>query len=116
MALTPQEANEREEFFVAESRRRSQVWVLRLDGGFANWREDGSTTVPVWACRTKAGVCATGDFQAYEPEALSLTEFEDVLRLLADRDIWVAVHPDGDLAGNRLPASRLAAILCDDGA
>lgn len=115
MTLTPQSGHEREEYFLAESRRCLQVWVLRLGGGLANWTEDGSTVVPVWASHAEAAACAVGPLRGYEPEAWSLHRFrEQVLRMLAEREVWVAVHPDPTLAGNRMPASRLAMALREE--
>ena len=47
MALTPQEANAREELFFSECRNHGEVWVLRhVSGGLANLVENGAIVVP----------------------------------------------------------------------
>ena len=116
MPLTPDEGNKREQLFLSEVRRQKQVWVLQRDGGFANWTEDDSTVVPVWAQESEAQRCAARSFPTYHVHAIALKEFmEDLLPRFAERQIWLAVNPTANLAGNQLPADRLAAALGQNG-
>jgi len=118
MALTPQEANAREDLFLSECRNHGEVWVLRhVTGGLANWVENDAIVVPVWANRAGAEHCAVGDLGVYEAVAIKLASFiADVLPLLAQRECWIALHPDIETAGNQRPAAELAALIRAEGA
>lgn len=117
MTLTPQEADDRERTLLASARADGQVWALQRDGGFANFTDEDSSVIPVWANEAEAQACSDASFPGYQPCALTLTEFiEDLLPQLAERKAWVAIHPTPDLDGNQLPAHRLMLVLCQDGA
>jgi Protein of unknown function (DUF2750) len=117
MPLTPHEANDRERILLASAQAEGQVWALRRDGGYANFTDEGSTVIPIWANEGEAKVCSEASFPGYQPCAIALTELmEEVLPQLVQRGAWVVIHPTADLCGNQVPAHQLMVILGQEGA
>lgn len=116
MPDTPMAANTREERFFAEVGRSATIWVLQNGDGWLNWSEEGVLCIPLWSQSDDAKGCAAAPAD-YQPAGVGVADFvQHYLPQLASRGAWFAINPTPDLAGNQLPADRLAAALRDAGA
>ncbi len=112
MSLTPTQANDLEEAFISSVRSNELIWLLMLEGGFANWREEDDVIVPLWHSEAEASACAINNFPGYEPVSFTLAEFlQELAPQLSEQSIWVAVQPTENLAGNQMPVELLAGRL-----
>lgn len=115
MSISPQDAERRRERFVAHVRAAQSVWVLMLDGGIANFDDEGVVVVPVWSTGEEARAGAAARFPRYLARELSAVAFLDLLESLSARGAWVAVEPTADLAGESFPAGRFSELVRGDG-
>lgn len=56
-----------------------EVWGLYQDGWALAAADDGTTVFPLWPAKEYAQVCAEKEWKGYEPRAISLSDFMDVL-------------------------------------
>lgn len=56
-----------------------EVWGLYQDGWALAAADDVSTVFPLWPAKEYAQVCAANEWSGYEPRAISLREFTEVL-------------------------------------
>lgn len=56
-----------------------EVWGLYQDGWALAAADDGTTVFPLWPAKEYAQVCAASEWSGYEPRAISLREFTEVL-------------------------------------
>jgi hypothetical protein len=117
MDVSPVEANQRQERFLARLRSYGTLWVLMLDGGLANWVEDDEVVIPLWDSEPDALASAAKTFSGYQAQSVELDEFlTGWLPTLIERGTWLAIQPVASTAGNQIPARLLASLLEGDGA
>lgn len=73
---------QRYEHFVKQVADRQQVWGLYSDGWALAAGPDGTRVFLFWPAEEYAKACATEHWAGYEPEALDLDEFLDLLTSL----------------------------------
>ncbi|MDW9517279.1 DUF2750 domain-containing protein [Sinorhizobium meliloti] len=56
-----------------------EVWGLYRDGWALAVSDDGITVFPLWPAKEYAQLCALNEWKGFEPRAISLTDFTDVL-------------------------------------
>lgn len=56
-----------------------EVWGLYQDGWALAAAEDGTTVFPLWPAKEYAQICAANEWSGYEPRAISLRDFTEVL-------------------------------------
>ena len=87
---------QRFENFFKQVKTNHRVWLLQAkDGLFAMLEDnDQNSYIPVWPTEADAIQNRNEDWTAYQPEAMSLTEFSVWLEELRTDDILIGVHPD----------------------
>jgi Protein of unknown function (DUF2750) len=83
-----------------------EAWGLKDSAGWIVARETGA--LPLWPHATFAAACARGAWEGAVPEAVPLGELlEDLLPLLAEDGLAVAVFPAPEEAGIVMPPGEV---------
>lgn len=56
-----------------------EVWGLYQDGWALAAADDGTTVFPLWPAKEYAQLCALNEWKGFEPRAISLIDFTEVL-------------------------------------
>ena len=112
---TPKEADTRNIEFVVTVVKNKLVWVIKNDGGWANWRSDefrDSLIAPFWSDYESAARCAQTVFEGYKPESITLDSFlEDWLPELEQQGFWIGTNLTGEMTGIDVSPSDSSKVL-----
>jgi hypothetical protein len=112
MSDTPIEANNRQRNFFNKLREGGSVWTLQSDGGYANFQEEESTVIPVWVDEEDARNCTQEHFKDYQPQSIPVDVFwEEIVPLLIQNEVWMAINPTSDLCGNQVSAAEFEELF-----
>lgn len=93
-AMLSQPGPSRYEHFIKRAADFEQVWGLYKDGWAMASTNDGQQVFPVWPSKEFAALCATGDWAACEPKAISVYELiEDVVPTLEEEKTAIGIFP-----------------------
>ncbi|MFK0276096.1 DUF2750 domain-containing protein [Ensifer sp. NPDC090286] len=67
------------EHFVKVIADWEEVWGLYQDGWALAEADDGTTVFPLWPAKEYARVCTLNEWSGFEPRAISLGDFTEVL-------------------------------------
>lgn len=67
------------EHFVKVIADWQEVWGLYQDGWALAEADDGTTVFPLWPAKEYAQVCTLNEWRGFEPRAISLGDFTEVL-------------------------------------
>ncbi|MFW6218929.1 MAG: DUF2750 domain-containing protein [Bacteroidota bacterium] len=75
------------------------LWLLQANEGMFAIMEDDSEKqyIPVWSSEKKAREFATGDWEQYNPEGMSIKEFINWLDELEDDQFMIGAFPDENM-------------------
>jgi hypothetical protein len=87
---------ERYDYFIEQALEHQEVWLLQAqDGLYAMFEDDEAKQyIPVWPANEFSSFYATGDWEGYQSERMSLREFIDWMQELRDDQIFIGVFPD----------------------
>jgi hypothetical protein len=89
---------ERYAYLLSTVVKQQEIWLLKARDGFYAMFEDGAkqSYLPVWPDKEYAQGYATGDWEEYEPEAMSLKEFLEWLPELKEDEIKIGAFPNSN--------------------
>ncbi|WDZ75847.1 DUF2750 domain-containing protein [Ensifer adhaerens] len=70
---------ERLDHFIKVIADWQEVWGLYQDGWALTAADDGTTVFPLWPAKEYAQLCALSEWKGFEPRAISLIDFTEVL-------------------------------------
>ena len=95
-------------YFLTRAAESEEIWGLSSEAGWVMKELDQHTILSVWPYQVFADACATGDWQAYSPNAISLEHFVyNTLQLMIEQGIQVEIMPTPTKAGKVLNAEEL---------
>jgi hypothetical protein len=77
---------ERFEHFIKVIADWQEVWGLYRDGWALAAANDGTTVFPLWPAKEYAELCATNEWDGYEPRSIRLRDFTEELLPKLKRD------------------------------
>lgn len=88
--------NERYEYLLKQVASNREIWLLQdLDGSFAMFEDAKEQSyIPVWPDKEFAQAYASGDWNGYEPEKMSLSEFLSWTDELKEDMILIGAFPN----------------------
>lgn len=82
------------------------MWSLENAVGLAVWASEGTKIVPLWSAEESARMAGEVNYPGYRPVELSLSDLcEWLLPNLVEKDHWVGVNLDTQMAGIDFPAN-----------
>ncbi|MDX1053375.1 DUF2750 domain-containing protein [Sinorhizobium medicae] len=89
-----------------------EVWGLYQDGWALAAADDGTTVFPLWPAKEYAQLCALNEWKGFEPRAISLIDFTEVLLpKLKLEDVLPGVFFTPTSKGVTPPVDELVAAL-----
>ena len=96
---------ERLNYFLTRAMEAEEIWVLMNES-------DDTEILPVWPYNVLAQACAQGDWEANNPDSVSLEHFVyNLLPQLSERDIHIEIMPSSTQKGLVFEAKALFEIL-----
>ncbi|MBD1584193.1 DUF2750 domain-containing protein [Pseudoalteromonas sp. S16_S37] len=93
-ALLSNDNAQRYKYLLKEVTKSEQIWILTDEHGCVMLNTDNEDCVPIWPNREFAQLWATDDWQACEPQAISLKKWHAKWTDgLADDELAIAVFP-----------------------
>jgi len=103
-AIRKMPADQRLNFFFNQVRERQQIWILTDEHGAVMLTTEDEDCIPVWPNQALAQSWATGDWQGFEPKAISLADW---------RKKWTTGLEDDEIAIAVLPMSEDDGLILD---
>jgi hypothetical protein len=103
---------ERLNYFLTRAMEAEEIWVLGNEYGWVMNESDDTEILPVWPYNVLAQACAQGDWEANNPDSVSLEHFVyNLLPQLSERDIHIEIMPSSTQKGLVFEAKALFEIL-----
>lgn len=111
-AVLKLDAAQRYSYFIKRVADWEAAWGLWDDGWALVGDDDGRTGFPLWPAREYAEGCAAGEWAAYRPEQIALTDLmSELLVRLRDDGVLVGVFPTLANKGMLVEPNEVAAGL-----
>jgi len=94
--------------FVSKICDWEEIWSIKTDDGWATVESEGRRCIPFWPHPDYAKYFASGDWQGYHPESISLENFiNNWLPGMQKDSNYVAVFPNKDFQGTVVEAHKV---------
>jgi len=96
-------------YFLNQVREKGEIWILTDEHGAVMLTTEDEDCIPVWPSAEFAELWATGEWQGFEPKAITLKHWLNKWTMgLEDDEIAVVVFPVSEDDGLVLDAVELA--------